>query len=250
MLSNLAAEKVSSARTYRLFDHGKHAEQWSACQLIGSGRTALTPELLEEAWYTASLSYFAEQAGLVAAAELAAETNDAGLRFGLATAVSDEARHADAFMTYAILRGGDLAPCSEKIYGLHEELSGLSYLEKCLIHTLLEGFAADEFIILQRLFAGDPLAKLYNAVRRDELRHVAIGLDYLARAYSEPVNKEFWVSHARGCEARAIHLAGVNSMAVFFENLLGMPPQDTRDWFLKRNSARLLKARISISEGG
>jgi hypothetical protein len=232
--------------SYRLFAQAQQRTPWSARELIGPAATTLSEDRLAIAWQVASMGYYAEQAGLVAAAELAAETEDFGLRMGLATAVADEARHSDAFLAYAVARGGELDDCAGDAYldDLHGVLSSAGYLEKCLLHTMLEGFAADEFILLRRIFAGDPLSDIYRHVRADEIRHVAIGLDYLRRSHASPRHHEQWLAHGLEWERRGLELANLPATAAGLGVLLERSPERIENWFLRRHRARLRGAGI------
>lgn len=226
--------------SYQLFERAQRRDPWLVKDLIGSGATELDDDAVKQGWMLASVGYYAEQAGLVAAAELAAQTEDYALRMGLATAVADEARHSDAFMTYALARGGELAGVHEDAYltELHDTLSTVGYLEKCLLHTTLEGLAADEFVLLQEIFAGDPLADIYRYVRADEIRHVAIGLDYLRRSYAS-ADREQWDAHGAEWERRCMKLANLAGVSQGLGALLGRPAEQIERWFVRKHHARL-----------
>ncbi|HEY0636136.1 MAG TPA: hypothetical protein VGD67_00690 [Pseudonocardiaceae bacterium] len=235
---------------YQLFRRAQRREPWSATEIIGRDRTALDDSVAETAWHLASTGYYAEQAGLVAAAELAAETEDFALRMGLATAVADEARHADAFLTYALARGdGALAEVHASGYldDLHGRLNEAAYLEKCLLHTLLEGLAADEFVVLQQVFTDDPLGTIYRHVRSDEVRHVAIGLDYLRRSYADPATREEWDAHGAEWERRCLELANLRGVSEGLGALLGRPAEQLERWFVGRHRARLRGAGMRVA---
>ncbi|MBC3839441.1 hypothetical protein GXW82_02155 [Streptacidiphilus sp. 4-A2] len=86
---------------YRIFGVARDKTPWRAAELI---RDAASPRDLS--WQNSVADGLAgllrgRQAGLVAAATLAAATDDAPLRFSFAAAVADEARHADALYQYA-----------------------------------------------------------------------------------------------------------------------------------------------------
>jgi hypothetical protein len=235
-----------ASASYALFGKAQQREPWSARDLIADGRTALDEQGVERAWMSASLGYYTEQAGLIAAAELAAQTTDITLRMGLATAVADEARHADAFLTYAVARGGDVADCAGEPYlgELHAILSSAGYLEKCLLHTMFEGLAADEFVLLQEVFAGDPLAAIIRHVRGDEIRHVAIGLEYLRRSWDDPRDRDEWRADGASWERRGLELMNLPAAMEDLGSLLGRPPKQLERWFMRRHRARLRGAGI------
>lgn len=248
----LQADKSEfGTQSYQLFTSAQERAPWSARELIGSGKTTLDEAGLERAWFSASIGYYTEQAGLVAAAELAGQTEDAMLRLGLASAVADEARHADAFLTYAVARGGEIADCADEPYlgDLHGTLSSASYLQKCLLHTMLEGFAADEFILLQRIFAGDPLGAIIRHVRADEIRHVAIGLDYLRRSYANPRHRPEWDAHGEQWQQKAVELTNLPASAPALGALVGRDPEELERWFMRRHRARLRGIGIPTAGG-
>lgn len=239
--------------SYQLFIKARQREQWSARELLGTGETVLDEQGVERAWRLASTSYYAEQAGLVAAAELVVGTEDLAVRMSLATAVDDEARHSDAFLAYAVARGGDLADVYQDgsyLDELHATLSAAGQAEKFLMHTMFEGLAADEFILLQRIFAGDPLAEIYKHVRADETRHVAIGLNYLRRSYASPAGREEWDAHGADWEQRGLDVINLPAACLGLADLMGRPAEEIERWFLHRHRARLRGVGIRIPEGG
>ncbi|MEU4569793.1 ferritin-like domain-containing protein [Micromonospora sp. NPDC023956] len=244
---DLDADEVA----YRIFQVSRDRDPWRVEDVLREGRFSDDPARAERAWRVASRGYYAEQAGLVAAATLAAETDDAPLRFSLALATADEARHADAFYRYAKAVGGEPEPCREVLQPLDDGLAALPYLGRALVHTLLEGLAADEFILLGEVFAGDPLGRLYHHVRRDEIRHIAIGLNFLARETRTPRGREVWAEHAREWHDVGIGLTGLEEVADALATHTGREPAGVRAWFLRRHRARLAAAGIPIEiEGG
>lgn len=242
-------ERLDDA-SYTLFRRAQQRPAWSARDLIGTGRTRLSPDRLELAWHTASRGHYAEQAELVAAAELAAATEDLAYRVSLATAVADEARHADAFLAYAVARGGRVADRPEDVDELHRRLTAAPYLEKCALHTMLEGFAADGFALSQRLFVGDPLAAIHAAVRGDEIRHVAIGLDHLRRGTRDGRTREEWCAGVAEWERVGFELARVDRTAQWLAGALGGSPGRIAEWFRRRHRARLRGAGLPAPAAG
>lgn len=238
-----------SSASHALFGKAQERPPWSARELIGDGATTLDEAGQERAWLSASMGYYTEQAGLVAAAELAAQTTDVTLRMSLATAVADEARHAEAFLSYAVARGGEVADCADEPYlnELHAILSGASYLEKCLLHTMFEGLAADEFVLLGELFAGDPFAAIIAHVRSDEIRHVAMGLEYLRRSWADPADQEEWRAHGADWERRGVELMNLPAAMAGLGALLCRPPEQLERWFMRRHRARLREAGLALT---
>lgn len=247
----LRPEQLDADETaYRIFGLGRDSSPWRASEVIGNGPFTEDDRLAEQAWKISSRAYYAEQAGLVAAATLAAQTEDAALRFSLATAASDEARHADAFYQYARVIGGEPEECQEMLEPLHQELTALPYLGKALVHTILEGFAADEFVILSQVFGDDALGRLYRYVRRDEIRHIAIGLSYLARESAAPPGRDSWEEHGAEWLAVGARLTALDDLSAWLAQLTGKDAGAVRRWFLRRHRARLRAAGVPDPRGG
>ena len=221
-------ERLDDA-SYGLFLRAQRREPWSARELIGSGATDLDADRLELAWAVASQGYYAEQAGLIAAAELAAATEDLPYRLCLATAVADEARHSDAFLAYAVARGGEPAACQENLDELHRGLSAAGYLEKVLLHTMLAG--------------------IYRSVRADEIRHVAIGLDYLRRSTADPRVREEWADGVTRWERHGLELIDLPAISGWLAGVLGGSPHRVAAWFQRRHRARLAGAGLPVGDG-
>jgi hypothetical protein len=236
--------------TYRIFGLGRDNSPWRADEVIASGPFTGDSERAELAWRLASRGYYAEQAGLVAAATLAAQTEDTALRFSLATATSDEARHADAFYRYACTVGGEPEECQDVVQPLDDSLTALPYLGKALVHTMLEGFAADEFLLLREVFADDPLGRLYHHIRHDEIRHVAIGLNYLARESTTAAGREELHEHGAEWIGTGLELLGMDGVTRFLGRLTGRDPGALRDWFVHRHLVRLRAMGIKTAKGG
>ncbi|EXU64850.1 hypothetical protein Z951_28660 [Streptomyces sp. PRh5] len=138
--------------------------------------------LLELTWNLASGSVYVEQVGLEAASVILTESPDAMAKLIGATAVSDEGRHSSVFAYYAERVGGAVAPPAEPIVDLSKGLLTMEYpAARMLCHTLLEGFAADEFFWFIRGLRSTGLSDIYRLVRRDESRHVGLGMYYATR---------------------------------------------------------------------
>jgi hypothetical protein len=244
---NLDADDLA----YRIFGLGRDNTPWRAEEVIGSAPLVGDERRARLAWRLSSRAYYAEQAGLVAAASLAAQTNDAALRFSLATATSDEARHADAFYQYARrIGGGEPEECLEPAQPLDDMLHSLPYLGKAAVHTLLEGLAADEFILLRAAFDGDALGRLYQLVRQDEIRHIAIGMTYLCRELSSPSGRETWAEFGAEWLATGIEITGLERLSGWLGELTGRDPGAVHRWFLRRHRTRLRAVGIELPEGG
>jgi hypothetical protein len=243
-------ELDGDALAYRLFQISRDQAPWRAEDIILAGRLTRDPERAELAWRFASRGYYAEQAGLVAAATLAVHTEDAPLRFSLAAATADEARHADAFYRYAKTVGGEPEECQELVEPLDDALVRLPHMGRALVHTMLEGFAADQFILLGEYFAGDPLGEIYRHVRRDEVRHIAIGLSYLARESATRAGRDIWLAHADEWHDIGMGLTYLSEVSESLGEWTNRDPVMVQEWFLRRHRTRLRAAGIELAKGG
>ncbi len=241
---------TAEALAYRLFGVTRDKAVWRAADILREDKLTADPRRAELAWRSASRGYYAEQAGLVAAAKLAADTQDAALRFGLALATADEARHADAFYQYAQTVGGELENCHEMIQPLDDALTELPHMGRALVHTMLEGFAADDFHLLAREFADDAIGRLYSYIRRDEVQHVAIGLCYLARESATPTGRELWASRGAHWHETGMRFTYLDAVARSHAAALGKDPAIIEQWLWRRHLARLSAAGIAPSAIG
>ena len=228
---------------FRLYEKARRASLWNAKTDIPWERAISLKgdDRQEKAWIVASQSVYAEQAGLLTAARLLNETDDVAIRLCLATAVSDEAKHSEVFARYALALGHEVAPMNEKVEALWEGLKTIDDpLGRFLVHTILEGFAGDEFTLLIKVFADDLLGTIYEHVRRDEKRHVIMGIDYLKqrlhdKAYGDTLRKieEF--------EHYGIEIAGLRD-AQFYVGLAvltGRTPEEIQGWMMRQHQGRM-----------
>lgn len=243
---NLDAEELA----YRIFGVTRDKTPWRAADHIREVGLARDPVRLELAWRTASRGYYAEQAGLVAAATLAASTDDAPLRLSLAVATADEARHADAFYQYARAVNVELEPCQSPVRALDETLAQLPHMGRMLVHTILEGVAADEFILLSEVFTDDALGRIYHHVRRDEVQHIAIGLNYLARVTATAAGRDEFEAYGDEWQTVGLFLSRLEHIAEWLAPLTNRDTQTVKRWFVRRHRARIRAARLGLLEGG
>jgi hypothetical protein len=223
---------------YKLFGNSLDRTPWRVDDILKNGHRG-ADDKTKLGWRLASQSYYAEQAGLITAAALSAETEDVAYRFDLATAASDEARHADAFLRYANFVGGSPDNCAAEIYLLDEQLSALPYLGRVLAHTVLEGFAADEFLLLQQYFMDDCLGEIYHNVRRDENRHVAMGINYIRRSIRDRDILTQLLTHGNEWMQVCEQYADVTALSEMIANLINQSAMRLREWFLSRHRNRM-----------
>jgi hypothetical protein len=201
----------------------------------------MSPDRQQLAWEIASQSVYAEQAGLLFASKLLQATDDIPTRLGLATAVSDEAKHSEVFARYALRNGASVGPALGPVQDLFAGLGELADpTAGFLVHMFLEGFAADEFMIFRRAFADDLLGRVYDFVRRDEARHVVIGLTYLSKHLREFDHDEATAMVERYSE-HALRISGLLAPGApeFLCGLSGRRQNDLYAWFAARHQARV-----------
>ena len=235
-------EEDFSRQGFRLYEQARRRGTWRAASDIDWRRIGETSkDKLELSWRIACQGVYAEQAGLITAAELLVDTEDLPARYCLATAVADEAKHSEVFARYAMAVGGEVAPAKE---GVLELFSGLQELDnpvaKFVVHTLLEGFAGDEFTIFLSAFEGEVLGDIYQKVRADESRHVIIGTEYLARRLRDPDCAEILERFDGLCE-HALTITGIGDFGsyAFLAKLAGKEPADLHRWFTTRHAERV-----------
>jgi hypothetical protein len=202
--------------------------------------------LIDTAWYITSQSSFAEQTGMLAAAILMIEAPDVATQLCYSTAVQDEAIHIEAFSRSAIRLKGTVKPIDnhfreQRRIALDPERS---YLTKLTIHTLLEGWATDEFSIFAAAFKNDLLGEIYTHVYSDESRHVRIGLSCIRRLLREPcMTEDFSVEEAEAFAAQAAQLTEETWAGL--AKLSGRTPKEIARWFDKRHKSRMEQITFS-----
>jgi hypothetical protein len=146
--------------------------------------------------------------------------------------------------------GGELEDCQEMIQPLDDALTGLPHMGRALVHTMLEGFAADDFYLLSREFADDTIGRLYSHIRRDEVQHVAIGLRYLARESATTAGRDLWNAHASQWHEVGMEFTYLDAVARSHAVQLRRDPAAIRQWLWRRHRARLLAAGIAPAAVG
>jgi len=143
-----------------------------------------------------------------------------------------------------------LLPCQEMVQPLDDALAGLPHMGRALVHTMLEGFAADDFHLLSLAYADDTIGQLYSYIRRDEVQHVAIGLSYLARQSATRAGRDLWTAHAAQWHAAGLEFTYLDAVARSHAAQLGRDPAAVRQWFWRRHRARLSAAGIAPAAVG
>lgn len=199
------------------------------------------PELLELTWNLASGSVYAEQLGLEAASIIITEAPDATAKLIGATAVADEGRHSSVFAFYAEIVGGAVAPPPDQIADVSRALLGMAEpAARALAHTLLEGFASDEFLWFTQGLARTGLGEAYRLVRRDENRHVALGLNYLMRAAGRPLLRALPAEDLLAAEETVVRYSDLKAIETLVRHLLPpVEPGRVVRWMRLRHEKRM-----------
>jgi 1,2-phenylacetyl-CoA epoxidase catalytic subunit len=195
---------------------------------------------MDTAWYITSQSSFAEQTGMLAAAMLMIEAPDLATQLCYSTAVLDEAIHIEAFSRSAIRLKGTVKPPDnhfreQRSIALNPESS---YLTRLTIHTLLEGWATDEFAIFADAFKNDLLGEIYTRVYSDESRHVRIGLSCIRKLLAESrLAEDFSLEEAEALADQAAQLTDQTYAGL--ARMSGRTPEEIRRWFDERHKSRM-----------
>ena len=202
--------------------------------------------LIDTAWYITSQSSFAEQTGMLAAAILMIEAPDLATQLCYSTAVQDEAIHIEAFSRSAIRLKGTVKPPEnhfreQRSIALNPESS---YLTRLTIHTLLEGWATDEFSIFADTFKNDLLGEIYTHVYSDESRHVRIGLSCIRKLLAEPrMTEDFSLEEAEALAVQAARLS--EETLAGLAKMSARTPEEIRRWFDERHTSRMEQITLS-----
>lgn len=210
-------------------------------QSAAKATAAQAPELLELTWNLASGSVYAEQLGLEAASIIVTEAPDATAKLIGATAVADEGRHSSVFAYYAEIVGGAVAPVPGQIADISAALLGMTEpAARAMAHMLLEGFASDEFLWFTRGLARTGLGEAYRLVRRDENRHVALGLNYLVRAAGLRLLRALPPEELLGAERTVVRYSDLEAIETLVRHLLpATEPGRVVRWMRRRHEKRM-----------
>ncbi len=227
---------------FRIYEKARRVAHWNPKTDIDFDKTLIVSQDRQElAWRIASQSVYTEEVGMMAAARLLTEVDDLPIRYCLAVAVSDEAKHSEVFARYALVRGGTIAPDGEPVNNLFGQLESIrDPFARFVTHSMLEGLASDEFALLKIAFKGDVLEEIYRYVSTDEARHVAIGLDYMSTVLRDSAFEE----HAHSLKEYgrvALEISGLNNREaqVWLADLAGKDPDNVARWLLSRHRQRI-----------
>lgn len=210
--------------------------------------SSISEELKEVACYLACCGTYTEEIGMLICARLLAALDDIPGRYCLAMQTADEARHSEAFTRYVHRAQGNPPPPP---VGASQILSDLDAIEDpsalFIVHTLLEGFAFDQFSFIGPAFKGDPLGQIYEFVRRDEARHVAMGIDYLSFALRRDTSGEV-VDTLGWCEENVFAIGHITPEFIdWVARISNKPSADVYRTFKTRHESRLGQIRKEVS---
>ncbi|MFF8693674.1 hypothetical protein ACF08W_15875 [Streptomyces sp. NPDC015144] len=159
----------------------------------------------------------------------------------LATAVADEAKHSAVFHHHAHTVAGSVKEPGEAQQELSRDLWSLDdYTARFLAHTLAEGFAADEFRWFVEGLRQDGLGDVYRLVRRDESRHVALGMAYLTRGPGAEQLRRLPTDLLLAAERIVLKHNDVYGLAALVHRLLpGTSAEKVAAWLKARHTTRM-----------
>jgi hypothetical protein len=238
---------LSDERLY-LYQKALGKRPW-ASQLDWNRKVEIPDHLIEMAWFLTSQSSYAEQTGMHSAAALMMEAPGGVTQLCCATAVQDEATHVETFARHAIRLKGQVAPPEKLFINLYDAVLDPqhSFLTRFTIHTLLEGWATDEFSILSKVFRPDLLSDIYINVNSDESRHVRIGIACIRHYLKDPEFAEnFSLERA---EEMAIQASGLSDETwPWLAEVSGKTIEEVRQWFSRRHTERMRQINSDYRE--
>lgn len=206
---------------------------WESPSRLSDDRKELAVQL-------ACTGTFTEEIGLVVCARLVERTEDLPARYALALQMTDEAKHSEVFTRYAHRVYGTPPEPPEGVLKISSDLESIENPTALfLVHTMLEGFAYDQFSYMRPAFEGDPLHDIYKYVIADEARHVAMGMDYLRFALHQDLSDEVLDTLA-WCEANVFGIGFVNpQLMAWLSEISGKPSSDISHMFETKHQSRL-----------
>ncbi|WP_454887645.1 hypothetical protein [Sphingomonas oryzagri] len=202
---------------------------------------ALSPERLELASQLACTGSYTEEIGLLTCGRLLSSLDDLPARYMMGLQIADETKHSEVFTRLAHrMSGAAPPPPPDNVNRICDDLEGIrDPISLFLVHTLLEGFAHDQFKFIAPTFEGDPLGAAYQFVIRDEARHVAMGIDYLRFALHRNVSDEV-LETIEWCEANVRAIGFISPVLMdWLAGISGQPSSDIAELFEARHQARL-----------
>jgi hypothetical protein len=225
----------------KLYEAARARSVWRPDSDIDWGmESTLSDDMQALGYELACTGTYTEELGLLTCSRLVTELDDLPGRYALALQMTDEAKHSEVFTRYAHRAYSEPPPPPEGVQQIRRDLESIENPTALfLVHTLLEGFAFDQFSYMRPAFAGDPLYDIYKYVIADEARHVAMGVDYLRFALAQDLSDEV-VDTLNWCQANIFAIGFVDDKLMgWLSEISGKPSSDINRTFETRHQARI-----------
>lgn len=186
-------EQVWSKSVSSLYEEGKHA-QWNATRDIAWNEIPEFNPIMEKA-ICQIMTYLVENefSALYIPGKFISKINPYYMEVPLflSSLMNDEARHIEVFTKRANANGGGFQYSSEvtqrSLYSLFKEDDYLK--SSFLLHVMGEGTFIDLLNFLEKYMPDDATKKIIKLSKRDEIRHVAYGMEHVRSAIEQNPNR-------------------------------------------------------------
>lgn len=240
-------------QTMRQYEHMRHANNWCPTTDIDWGLVGDFDEETRGICTALALQgSYTEEVGLLVAARLIEMVEDLPMRYCLGVQAADEAKHSEVFARYidqwSPRIAGNAVPPQKPLKLLHDLLNRVDTIELFVLHTMLEGLAMDQFGLLTNAFKGDTLGQIYRYVRKDEARHVAMGMDFLNSALRR-ITPDEALTKLEKCRAELFTIAHVDdTLFDCMAKLTGCASSDINRRITSRAESRFEYFRDQLKE--
>lgn len=186
-------EQVWAQPVSNLYEEGKHA-QWNATSDIAWNEIPNLDPIMEKA-ICQIMTYLVENefSALYIPGKFISRINPYYMEVPLflSSLMNDEARHIEVFTKRANANGGGFQYSSEvtqrSLYSLFKEDDYLK--SSFLLHVMGEGTFIDLLSFLEKHMPDDATKKIIRLAKRDEIRHVAYGMEHVKSAIEQNPNR-------------------------------------------------------------
>ena len=186
-------EQVWSQSVSSLYEEGKHA-QWNATSDIPWNEIPDFDPIMEKA-ICQIMTYLVENefSALYIPGKFISKINPYFMEVPLflSSLMNDEARHIEVFTKRANANGGGFQYSSEvtqrSLYSLFKEDDYLK--SSFLLHVMGEGTFIDLLSFLEKHLPDEATKKIIRLSKRDEIRHVAYGMEHVKSAIEQNPNR-------------------------------------------------------------
>ena len=186
-------EQVWSEPVSVLYEEGKNA-QWNATSDIAWNEIPQFNPIMEKA-ICQIMTYLVENefSALYIPGKFISKINPYYMEVPLflSSLMNDEARHIEVFSKRANANGGGFQYSSEvtqrSLYSLFKEDDYLK--SSFLLHVMGEGTFIDLLSFLEKYIPDDATKKIIKLSKRDEIRHVAYGMEHVRSAIEQNPNR-------------------------------------------------------------